>query len=595
MRRLELRFLTRFLPPLLFVAATVGACSAGTTPSRFDDGSAGTGGSATPEGGTGGSLPVGGSDSGAAGTSDIEFGGSGGSEPGPAADPKTCQEAAYQKSYVGCDFWPTVTPNSVWNVFDFAVVVANAGEKDSVVKVTRGGSVVAEETVPPNELRTVYLPWVDELKGEEGDNCGSAASLNKSVFSVGGAYHLTTSSPVTVYQFDALEYAPKGGPAGKDWSSCPGNTKCASAGGPIGCYSYTNDASLLLPSTAMTGNYRVATMKTMTLKNLAGKENAVAGGYFVVTATQDATDVTVKLGPTGSVLAGKQFVATKGQDVITFTLDAGDVMEVVGAAEVGSDVSGSLVQATKPVQVIAGMPCVQLPFPQAACDHIEESVFPVETLGKRYIVTRPTGPSGKPVPHMVRIYGNVDGTQISFPGGAPKGTPTSIDAGEVIELDGGAGDKIIRGEFEIVGDHEFSVAIFLLGGSVVDPPSIANGGRSKGDPSQSFATAVEQYRKKYVFLAPNDYDKNFVDVVQPTDAEVTVDGTVVSAAKEPIPGDPDYVLVRVPLGKGQDGAHVLEATAAVGIQVVGYGEYTSYQYPGGLNLTAIAPPPPPIK
>jgi hypothetical protein len=33
----------------------------------------------------------------------------------------------------------------------------------------------------------------------------------------------------------------------------------------------------------------------------------------------------------------------------------------------------------------------------------------------------------------------------------------------------------------------------------------------------------------------------------------------------------------------------------VGIQVVGYGSYTSYQYPGGLNLTLIAPPPPPIK
>jgi hypothetical protein len=595
MRRLELRLLTRVLPSVFLLAATVGACSAGTSPSQFGTETAGTGGTGGSDAGAGGGLPIGGADSGAAGTPDIELGGSGGSSPVPAADPKTCQEAAVQKSYIGCDFWPTVTPNSVWNVFDFAVVVANAGEKDSVVKVTRGADVVAEETVPPNELRTVYLPWVDELKGAEGDNCGSAASLDKSVFSAGGAYHLTTSSPVTVYQFDALEYAPKGGPKGKDWSSCPGSTVCKSAGGPIGCYSYTNDASLLLPSTAMTGNYRVATMKTMTLKNLAGKEAAVAGGYFVVTATQDATDVTVKLGPTGSVLGGKQFVATKGDDVITFTLDAGDVMEVVGAAEVGSDVSGSLVQATKPVQVIAGMPCVQLPFAKAACDHIEESVFPVETLGQRYIVTRPTGPSGKPVPHMVRIYGNVDGTALTFPGGAPKGTPTTIDAGQIIELDGGAGDQIIRGEFEVVGDHEFSVALFLLGGSVVDPASISNGGRSKGDPSQSFATSVEQYRKKYVFLAPNDYDVNFVDVVQPADAEVTVDGSVVSVAKEPIPGDPEYVLVRVPLGKGQDGAHVLEATAPVGIQVVGYGEYTSYQYPGGLNLTAIAPPPPPIK
>jgi hypothetical protein len=28
--------------------------------------------------------------------------------------------------------------------------------------------------------------------------------------------------------------------------------------------------------------------------------------------------------------------------------------------------------------------------------------------------------------------------------------------------------------------------------------------------------------------------------------------------------------------------------------VLGYGDYTSYQYAGGLNLLTIAPPPPPI-
>jgi hypothetical protein len=27
--------------------------------------------------------------------------------------------------------------------------------------------------------------------------------------------------------------------------------------------------------------------------------------------------------------------------------------------------------------------------------------------------------------------------------------------------------------------------------------------------------------------------------------------------------------------------------------VIGYGQFTSYMYPGGLNLSAIAPPPPP--
>lgn len=563
---------------------------------------AGAGGSGTAgKGGTSaGGANAGGTDAGgstAAGTggAGIEIGGAGGG--GVVVDPKTCAEAAQQKSYIGCDFWPTVTPNSVWDVFDYAVVVANAGEQPSTVTVTRGDETFAEETVEPNELKTIYLPWVKELKGADGDNCGSAPAPTKSVLAKGGAYHLQTTNPVTVYQFNALEYAPKGGPAGKDWSKCPGNTTCTAQGRKIGCFSYTNDASLLLPSTAMTGNYRIATMKTFIFKDQLGQQTPAGGAYFVVTATQPGTtSVDVQLAPNAGVVGGTEFVATEGGELISFTLEQGDAITVLGKNALKSDLSGSLVQADKAVQVIVGMPCVQLPFGSPACDHIEESVFPVETLGKKYIVTRPSGPTGEPVPHMVRIFGNVDDTTLTFPGGAPKGTPNKINAGEVIELDGGKGDLLIRGEFEIEGDHEFSVAIFLLGGTVVDPagPFDINK-QSKGDPSQSMATAVEQYRTKYVFLAPADYDKSFVDIIQPVDATVNLDGKDLTQTPAPIPGDPAYGVIHVELGPGQGGAHVIEATAPVGIQVLGYGAYTSYHYPGGSNLISIAPPPPPVK
>ena len=65
--------------------------------------------------------------------------------------------------------------------------------------------------------------------------------------------------------------------------------------------------------------------------------------------------------------------------------------------------------------------------------------------------------------------------------------------------------------------------------------------------------------------------------------------------RSPQPLSNNYVVVRAPLGGGVGGAHVLTSDKPVGIQVVGYGAYTSYQYPGGLNLTLIAPPPPPIQ
>ena len=112
---------------------------------------------------------------------------------------------------------------------------------------------------------------------------------------------------------------------------------------------------------------------------------------------------------------------------------------------------------------------------------------------------------------------------------------------------------------------------------------------AEGDPSQSFSTAVEQYRLKYIFLAPDDYDLSFADIVQPMDATLTLDGAAVSA--KPKAMSSGFGVTRVKLGPGKGGAHVLTATAPVGLQVLGYGSYTSYQYPGGLNLGHIAPTP----
>jgi hypothetical protein len=60
-------------------------------------------------------------------------------------------------------------------------------------------------------------------------------------------------------------------------------------------------------------------------------------------------------------------------------------------------------------------------------------------------------------------------------------------------------------------------------------------------------------------------------------------------------GSSSFGVSRVRLGPGANGAHLLIADQPVGIQVLGYGNFTSYQYPGGLNLELIAPPPPPIR
>jgi hypothetical protein len=512
--------------------------------------------------------------------------------------PTTCTEAAMQKSYIGCDYWPTVTANSVWSIFDYTAVVANPQTTTANVTVTGPGSFSMAYTVAPSSLTKIYLPWVPALKGMDGDNCGSFTPLTASITAVASAYHLVSSIPVTVYQFNALEYQGMGGPPGKDWSSCPGNSVCEDDGTPIGCFSFTNDASLLLPSTAMTGNYRVATEHGWSL--------ASEGSYFVVTATQDGTTVTIGVSATGSVLAGPGIAATPAGSSLSVGLNAGDVVEIVGAPDDTSDLSGSLVHADKPVQVLAGMQCADEPLypgdsdPAQACDHLESSVLPAETLGKDYVVTVPTSPGGAVIGAKVRFYGNVDGTTLTYSPSMPPGCPTTLDAGQVVECVGTAscpymGDlgtdtaNCVTESFEVTGSSEFAVTTFMLGGTIQDPA--ASVGMQLGDPSMSPMVTTAQFRTHYIFLAPTDYTQSYADVVETAGDTLTLDGAPVTTAATPL--NASWSIVRIPLMAGADGTHVLTGTKPFGVQVIGYGNYTSYQYPAGLDLVAISTPPPP--
>jgi hypothetical protein len=505
----------------------------------------------------------------------------------PTDDPSTCAEAAAWQSYVGCDYWPTVVANDVWSVFDFAVVVANAGDSPASVTITGPAGTNQTQTVAPNDLAKFYLPWVPALKGPDSDVCGTSMPLTTSVLARGGAYHLVSSVPVTVYQFNALEYAGRGGPAGKDWSSCPGNQLCddpesGNNGGSLGCFSFSNDSSLLLPSTALTGNYRVTAYPGQSATGPDGQPVAVMNGYVAITATVDATNVKVLLAPAGDIVGGTSVQATAAGGELDLTLNAGDVAELASDPGDTVDLSGSLITADQPIQVIAGAPCDEIPENAPACDHLEQSVFPAETLGKRYFVSLPTGPLGMPVNHVVRFYGNVDGTTLTYAPSAPTGCPAKLDAGQVVDC------GVVDSDFEVTGSSEFAVGTFMLGGSIVDP----TGGL--GDPSHSMIASVEQFRTKYVFLAPSDYDVNYIDVIAPLNVEMTLDGATVDwGMVSPLASG--YEILRVGLSPTNSGAHTLEAASPVGIQVLGYGLFTSYQYPAGLNLKHIAPPPGPTR
>ena len=529
--------LLRALGGIGLAVAVLVACGSSTNRNTFDDTD---GGSSGGFGGDSGGLGDGGS---------TQIGG---------RDPVTCEEAQQFKTYVGCDYYPTVTANIVDPLFDFAVAVANVGSADATIKIT-GNGVNQTLKVSAGSLGKAFLPWVTALKG-------AATPSTTSGVVKGGAYHLVSDVPVVVYQFNPLEFEGVGGPPGKDWSDC------IPMGSTPNCYSYTNDASLLLPSTAMTGNYRIMGYQDMTRNG-----SALVPPFFAVTGTQDGTSVSVKLPANGQVVGGSGVSAVAGGGTVTFTLDAGDVAQIMGGVGAKFDFSGALLKADKPVQVITGVACVDVPMNVIACDHVEETVFPVETLGKHYVVTKPSTPVVA-VGQVVHLYGNVDATTLTWSPSKPSGCPDFLNAGETSDC----GE--VSDDFEVTGDHEFGLATFMVGGAEVDPSHPAS---PQGDPSQSFAVAVEQYRKTYVFLAPPDYKTNYVDIVAPGGTTLTLDGSNVSSKLSPISGS-QFSAAHVQLDNSGDGSHTLEASNPVGIQVLGYGDNTTFQYPGGLNLSAIS-------
>jgi IgGFc binding protein len=481
-----------------------------------------------------------------------------------------CSPVEIGPSYIGCEYWPTITWNGVlshW--FHFAAAIANASESPANVKVTQGATMIASATIPPGSLKILDLPWVVDLKGEDSGS-GILVSLPKaSVLSKGGGYRLRSDQPVTVYQFNALEYQNKQAPT---TPTCMNPTACCPDPNKTGgCYSYSNDASLLLPTTSLASNYDVLGYRTLT------SGLAAIYDFMAITATRDNTQVSFLV--TTSTTAGGGVKALSTGQTGTVTLNTGDVFALLDS---GTSLSGTRVWSPngQPFQLLTGSPAAEIPDGVHAADHIEEIVPPVESLGKDYIVTVPTTPLGKKI-HTVRIQAVMDGTPLTFDPPEVHAAMT-IDAWQTLELVG------VTEDFRVTSSSPFGVTQYMHGqGTGVAQPGAAGA----GDPSQGLGIATQQYRTKYIFLAPADYDTNYVNISAPAKAKVMLDGVEIPASEmKPLSNTP-FAVARHQLDAKQ--FHEIHADQPFGIVVYGYGLYTSYMYPGGMDVKHIADVPTP--
>jgi hypothetical protein len=234
-----------------------------------------------------------------------------------------------------------------------------------------------------------------------------------------------------------------------------------------------------------------------------------------------------------------------------------------------------VIESDRPVAVFAGHDCALIPYNRFACDHLEEQLFPIESLGGRYVVA-PTPPAGME-PNLLRLVAVRPGTRVTFDPAAVHEPVMLASRGDSIEFE-------LRTPVVIEASDALEVAQFLVGANF----DLGDVVQTDGDPDMVLVPPVDQFRPRYEFLTARDFRATTAVIVAPEGEPVRFDGVLLT--------DPPAFHVAgydVFYRRQLQGPHRVEAVhpgARIGLTVSGLDNYCSYTYPGGLDLTPISPP-----
>lgn len=498
-----------------------------------------------------------------------------------------CADAERSRSNVGCEYWPVPLANTNElspTTFDYRVVVANPNDADANVRVTRAGAEVWTGTVVAHGLTEIPLPWID------GQSFNIPEGSWQSFVTANGAYRLTSDLPVIASQFNPFEY---------------------SVGG---VFSYTNDATLLYPAHALTGDY-VGT-SYFPLSRRTGTEGGVGGGSYdtirypgyiaVVAVSPGTTRIQVQARGEVAADASGRWPATRNGGSFTLDLAQGEVAHIVAAvppecgagrpgfveerdcmtvpffgeqcdifqtcAERDYDLTGTRLVGDHPIAVFGGHTCAYVPTSAQACDHLEVQMPPIQSWGRSY-VSAPMADGSTSGTNVVRVLPAFDATTVTVspPQGGVSGG--SLSPGQFLEFDA-------TSPFTVTGSTAILVAQYLRGQYATMPAS------SRGDPAMTVLVPSEQYRSDYTFILPSSYNastngQNHLMVVRPPGLAITLDGAPLSVSFAAI-GESEVGVVLL-----EGGAHAISAAEPFGVIAYGMGSFTSYATPAGLDLEPI--------
>ncbi|MEZ4326042.1 MAG: IgGFc-binding protein [Polyangiales bacterium] len=564
-----------------------------------------------------------------------------------------CGLAERQQSYVGCEFYAVDLDNAALgggrdaSSQQFAVVVSNPGLVPSAVVVEVND---APPGVPPalREVATaVVLPGdleVFELPRREVDGSSSNAPCDVAARECRGTETCVCSALDTVAPCFCRTTAESGGQNDGTHTALTSNAYRLTSDQPIIAYQFnpldnvsvfSNDASLLLPASALAAQYTVVSwpqtiadsdcppeMPCPEIDFDTSSRDEGLRAFLTIVGTEAATQVSVTLGPdVVRVLPGGGLPMGLAGDQLTATLGPFDVLNLETAGFM-ADFTGSLVESNRPVAVFVGGEASDAPMfttyanRQCCADHLEEQLFGDGSLGTQYVIARMPGRAASlnaafvdPNLDSVAEGNEVEYVRVIAVQGATEVTTTLPAPDDRFTL-AARESRLLNAtrDFELFSTQGRQVSVLqaLPSQQAVGIPSspVRYPG---GDPSLIMVPPIEQYRREYVFLTPDRYAFDYVIIVAPATADVRLDdlgmqaqGCSVAPADGIVRGvgeaPPERVIYRCQLsfpeverdlvrpGSQADGVHRIVASAPVGIVVYGFDAFVSYAYAGGLNL-----------
>ena len=320
---------------------------------------------------------------------------------------------------------------------------------------------------------------------------------------------------------------------------------------------FTSDAGMALPVDALGTSYIVTTYRGSAIVSQDRSQ-------FLVLAAFDNTTVTITPKTTVRIPAP----GTNAPPNVPFqvVLNRGQGFRAE-AFQAGTDLTGTLVESDRPIALVNGNICTNVPTTTAFCDHIFEVAHPLRSWGTSALVRNLPNRNGGSI---YRVVASVDGTQVRRNGVLQ----ATLNKGQFFETGPLTGSHLFE------ADHPIFVVQFMTGST--------SAGASLGDPAMANMIPPDQYLKSYTFstVGGSQFVQHFLTLIAPDTSigSVTLDGNPVAAAQFTPIGATGYSSALLSIAEG---THTTASPQPHGITVEGINADDSYVYPGGAQLEFI--------